>query len=94
MPKRRSYLSPGRKRQLVSFPEVVSYLCICRGTLYRWIEAGCFTPPFSLGGRKRYWYLDEVFELVHARATNSSEGFIKDLIRKQLASREVVTNAN
>jgi predicted DNA-binding transcriptional regulator AlpA len=94
MPKRRSYLSPGCKRQLASFPEVVNYLRVCRGTLYRWIEAGCFTPPFSLGGRKRYWYLDEVIELVHARAANSSEGSIKDLIRKQLASREVVTNAN
>ena len=94
MPKKRSYLSSMRKRQLVSFPEVVNYLCICRGTLYRWIKDGCFTPPFTLGSRKRYWYSDEVIELVHARAKNSSEGSIKALIRRQLASREVVTNAN
>jgi len=94
MPKRRSYLSPCRKRQLASFPEVVNYLRVCRGTLYRWIEAGCFTPPFSLGGRKRYWYLDEVIELVHAHATNSSEELIKDLVNRQLAKREVITNAH
>jgi predicted DNA-binding transcriptional regulator AlpA len=94
MPNKHSYLSSDRKRQLVSFPEVVSYLCVCRGTMYRWIKAGRFTPPFSLGGRKQYWYLDEVIELVHAHATNASEGLIKDLVNKQLAKREVIFNAH
>ena len=94
MAKKRSYLNQMRKRQLVSFPEVVNYLCVCRGTLYRLIKTGCFTPPFSLGSRKRYWYLDEVNELVSARATNSSEGVIKKLVKKHLANREVITNAH
>ena len=94
MSRKHSYLNPMRKRQLISFPEVVSYLCVCRGTLYRLIKSGRFPPPFSLGSRKRYWYLDEVIELVHARAKNSSEGVIKDLVKKQLVNREVITNAH
>ena len=94
MAKKRSYLNQMRQRQLVSFPEVVNYLCVCRGTLYRWIENGHFTPSFSLGSRKRYWYLDEVIELVNAHATNSSEDFIAGLVKKQLANREVITNAH
>lgn len=94
MSRKHPYLSPMRKRQLISFPEVVSYLCVCRGTLYRLIKNELFTPPFSLGSRKRYWYLDEVIELVSARATNSSEVVIKELVKKHLANREVITNAH
>jgi len=94
MSRKHPYLSPMRKRQLISFPEAVSYLCVCRGTLYRLIKTGRFTPPFSLGSRKRYWYLDEVIELVSARATNPSEDFIAGLVQKQLTNREVITDAH
>ena len=94
MSNRRSCLNPMRKRKLISFPEVLDYLQVCRGTLYRWIKDGNFTPPFTLGSRKKYWYQEEIIELVHLRASSADDDSINDLVTKQLASRQVITNAN
>ncbi|MAR56962.1 MAG: AlpA family transcriptional regulator [Rickettsiales bacterium] len=58
-------------QRIIRLPEVKARTGLSRSTIYRYIDAGAFPRPVSLGARAIGWFEGQVDEWIESRATTS-----------------------